>query len=251
MRLHTAFLFMLAMISLDCSAAPEEIQVYMDEMDEPGKFGLDLHNNYVFSGSGAPEFPGGVPPVHIYRLTPELSYGLTPSVELGAYFLTSYRQASGVASDGEKIRIKFIAPKDQGQAYFWGANFELGRVDSSLEPNPWNAELKGIYGYRKGLWTLAFNGNLDWSLSGPYQSPLTWEVDTKLSYGERYKFGFESYNELGFVRNPGPLGQFSQTLYAVLDTEFSGWDLNIGLGRGLNALSDHWIAKAIVGVPID
>ncbi|MHB1099376.1 MAG: hypothetical protein ACYCZR_07455, partial [Burkholderiales bacterium] len=65
----------------------------MDEMDEPGKFGLDLHNNYVFSGSGVPNYSGAVPPVHVYRLTPELSYGLTPSFELGAYFLTAYQQA--------------------------------------------------------------------------------------------------------------------------------------------------------------
>ena len=252
MQPHIArFAILAALISFDCSAAPEEIQVYMDEMNDPGKFGLDLHNNYVFSGSGSPSYPGGIPPVHIYRLTPELSYGLTPSIELGAYFLTSYRQASGVVSDGEKIRIKFIAPKDPGQTYFWGANLEVGRVDPSLEPNPWNAELKGIYGFRTGLWTVAFNGNLDWSLAGPYQTPLSLEVDAKVSYGDRYKFGFESYNELGYVNNPGPFNQFSQTLYTVMDTNWSGWAINFGIGRGLNAISDQWIAKAIIGVPFD
>lgn len=235
MRLNIALLLFAALISADCLAAPEEIQVYMDEMNDPGKFGLDLHNNYVFSGSGLPQYPGGIPPVHIYRLTPEFSYGLTSSIELGAYFLTSYRSASGAAADGEKIRVKFIAPKDPGQSYFWGANLEVGRVDSGLEPNPWNAELKEIYGFRTGLWTVAFNGNLDWSLSGPYQPPLSFEVDTKISYGNRYKFGFESYNEVGFVQKPGPLSQFSQTVYAVIDTELLGWELNFGLGKGLNA----------------
>ena len=30
-------------------AAPEEIQVYLDEFAEPGKFGLDFHTNYVLS----------------------------------------------------------------------------------------------------------------------------------------------------------------------------------------------------------
>ena len=39
-------------------AADEEIQVYMDEMDKPGQFGLDIHNNYTLSGSTVPDDPG-------------------------------------------------------------------------------------------------------------------------------------------------------------------------------------------------
>ncbi len=242
-----------ALFSLNCFAAPEEIQVYMDEMNAPGKFGLDLHNNYVISGSSTPGFPGNVPPNHIYRLTPELSYGLTPSFELGGYFLTSHQPNSGVVVDGEKIRLKYIAPKDESQAYFWGWNVEVGKVDASLEPNPWNAEIKGIYGYRSGPWTMAFNLNFDWSLVGQMQTPVGWELDSKVSYAveENYKLGFESYNELGPVRQPGPLNQFSQTVYAVLDTELSGWNLNFGVGRGFSIFSDRWVAKAIIGVPID
>jgi hypothetical protein len=65
--------------------APETIQVYMDEMDAPGKVGLDLPNNYVLCGSSALENSGAQDPVHRHRLTPEFSYGLTPTVELAAY----------------------------------------------------------------------------------------------------------------------------------------------------------------------
>jgi hypothetical protein len=32
-----------------CEGAPEEIQVYIDDMTTPGHFGLDVHNNFVFS----------------------------------------------------------------------------------------------------------------------------------------------------------------------------------------------------------
>ncbi|MHB1300415.1 MAG: hypothetical protein ACYCY8_06045 [Burkholderiales bacterium] len=242
-----------AFFCADCRAAPEEIQVYMDEMDEPGKFGLDLHNNYVLSGSGVPDYPGAVPPVHVYRLTPELSYGLTPSFELGAYFLTAYQQASGITANGEKVRLKFIAPKEPEQTYFWGANLEVGKVSASVDQNPWNAELKGIYGYRTGLWTVAFNANVDWPISGPAPVPATLELDTKVAYAvsEKYKLGFESYNGIGPMSQPGYFFQQSQTLYAVLDTDISGWDLNLGLGRGFSSFSDKLILKAIVGVPFD
>ena len=46
-------LFFLAMVSAlyaaPAAAAPEEIQVYMDEFAEKGKFGLDLHTIYTLS----------------------------------------------------------------------------------------------------------------------------------------------------------------------------------------------------------
>lgn len=234
-------------------AAPEEIQVYMDEMDAPGHFGLDVHNNYVVSGSTVPDYPGAVPPAYLYRFTPEFSYGLTPSFELGAYILTSTGPYSEPSVDGEKVRIKYIAPKADGQNYFWGANLEVGKVDLAMERNPWNAELKGIYGYRTEGWTFAINTNLDWSIQGPAPEPLSLELDSKVAYAvsPKYQLGFESYNAIGPVQQLGPLYDQSQTLYAVIDTAIKGWDLNFGIGRGLSSVSDHVIVKAIVGVPID
>lgn len=66
-------------------AAPEENQVYMNEMDAPGEVGLDLHNNCVLSGISALDAPGGQDSLHLYRLTPEFSLGLSLVPELGAY----------------------------------------------------------------------------------------------------------------------------------------------------------------------
>src|SRR6185369_7607057 len=70
------------------AAAPEEIQVYIDDLSKPGGTGMDVHNNYVVSGSGTPDYPGALPPRHVYRLTPEFYYGLTDSLELGLYLLS-------------------------------------------------------------------------------------------------------------------------------------------------------------------
>ena len=63
---------------------------------------------------------------------------------------------------GVKARIKWVAPKPADQDWFWGLNFEIGRVAKSLDINPWNAELKGIVGLRRGPWTVAANLNADW-----------------------------------------------------------------------------------------
>jgi hypothetical protein len=149
-------------------AAPEEIQVYMNEMDLPGEFGLDLHNNYVLSGSRALEYPGAQASLHRYRLTPEFSYGLTPTIDLGAYLpLLTLTEQGQPSAEGLKVRIKYIAARSFAENTWWGLNLEVGKVSHALDINPWNAELKTIVGGRYGKWLLAGNASLDFVVSGP------------------------------------------------------------------------------------
>lgn len=249
----TAVLALGAVSAGSARAAPEEIQVYMDEMNKPGEFGLDVHNNYVFEGRAAPGYPGEQPPRRVYRLTPEFSYGLTPNLELGAYVLSTAGPDGSYRIDGEKLRLKFIAPKTAGQDSWWGLNFEIGKVQRLLDQNPWNAELKAIYGLRRGRWTLAGNTNLDWVVSGPARGTPTLEQDFKVSYAvrEHLALGVETYDDLGDTKRLGRWNDLSHVVYATADTSWRDWDLNLGLGRGLTRGSeDRWVLKAIVGVPL-
>src|SRR5690348_6854061 len=151
-------------------AADEEIQVYMDEIGPPHRLGLDVHLNYVPDGRVAPDFPGEEASGSRFRVTPEWSWALTPNLELGAYLpLAEITRRGDIELGGVKGRIKWVAPRPAGQDWFWGLNFEIGRVRHQLDDNPWNAELKGILGTRKGPWTLAANLNVDWVVSGPDQ----------------------------------------------------------------------------------
>ena len=238
----------LLIASAPCHAAPEEIQVYMDDMRDPGQLGVDLHNNYVMSGRRVPDYAGEQPPGNVYRLTPEFAYGLTRTLELGFYILTSQDADGALNADGVKARVKYIAPHDAESGLFWGANLEVGKTSRRLSESPWNAELKGIVGYRAGPWTLAVNPNLDWSL-GSRAGPVTGDIDFKLerAIDAKTQIGIESYNELGPVNGFQSLGKKSKILYAVVDREFEGWDLNAGIGRGLNAQADFWTIKLIIG----
>ncbi len=208
----------------------------MDDLTQPGKFGADIHNNYVFSGSNTPPYEGGQPPSHVYRLTPEFYYGVTNSFELGLYVLSAAGSQSAAHLDGAKLRAKYIAPHDEKQGDFWGLNLEIGKTNRRVSETPWNGQLKGIYGRRSGRWTFAVNPNIDWSLSSSIHSSGALEIDTKVAYrlDAGYELGFESYNELGPVRRPGDLNEQSQVLYAVIDTDVAGFDLNAGIGRGLD-----------------
>jgi hypothetical protein len=229
-------------------AAPEEIEVYQDDLKEPGKWGVDLHNSYVFSGRRTPDYPGEQPPGRVYRLTPEFTYGLTPQLELGLYVLTSRNAQGDFHADGSKVRIRYIAPHDAQAGFFWGGNVEVGSTSRRVSETRWTAELKGIFGYRQGLWTFALNPNLDWGLSRG-GGPVAADVDFKVSYdlGNKTAIGIESYNEIGPLKHLSLSSDNGRILYAVVDKDLGKVDLNAGIGRGLTGASDRWVLKFIVG----
>jgi hypothetical protein len=235
-------------------AAPEEIQVYMDEMDQPGHFGLDTHLNYVTDGTAIDDYPAEQQSLHRLRVTPEFSYGITPDFEAGLYLpLATIDDRGRLDPGGVKTRLKFIAPRAEGQAWWWGANFEIGHVDHKLDINPWNAELKGIVGTRTGKWTLAENANVDFVVSGPAPHSPEVEFDTKIAYAatKTLSLGIESYNGVGTFAHFGAVGQSDQAIFVVADIDLGHWALNIGVGHGYGTNSDRTIVKAIVSLPLE
>ncbi len=229
-------------------AAPEEIQVYLDDLRAPHQLGVDFHSNFVVSGRSTPDYSGEQPPAKVYRLTPEFAFGLSPTTELGFYLLSTRADDGRVHGDGVKARIKYIAPHDIEAGLFWGANFEIGRSSKRVSETAWNAEIKGILGYRTGPWTLAVNPNIDWSLSQT-GGPATGQVDLKVNYtvDSKTQIGMESYNEFGPIRHLSTSASNSRILFAVLDRDFGAFDLNVGLGRGISQAADKWAIKFILG----
>jgi hypothetical protein len=235
-------------------AAGEEIQVYMDEISPKGHFGLDVHVNYVADGDLVADYPGQQQSRHRLRITPEWSYAITPNLELGAYLPLASYEDGHLTVDGEKLRLKFVAPRPEGRNWFWGANFEIGKVVHRTDINPWNAEAKGIIGTRNGPWTLALNTNIGWVVDGPDKGPAALELATKVSYdlAPDFAIGIESFNDVGELRHlGGDLTALEHSTYVTLDKGFGDWELNFGVGRGYGENPDQWIVKAIIGIPID
>lgn len=83
------FIVLGALLSLAASSAradlQDEIQVYDDSINAPSEPGLELHLNTTPHGRRLPAYAGEVVPDHGWRLTPELSYGLSQSLEVGLY----------------------------------------------------------------------------------------------------------------------------------------------------------------------
>jgi hypothetical protein len=246
-------LFVALFFSAPAFAAPEEIQVYMDELNSPGEFGLDVHVNDVLRGDTLDDYPGQEQSRHRWRVTPEFSLGLNDQFELGAYLPLATIAPDGVLRvEGFKGRLKWLAPHGE-QGFYWGANLEIGREDHRLDQNPWNGELKLISGWRNDHWVLAINGNFDFVISGPHPEPASLDIDTKVGYrlSPHLTLGVESYNGFGPLRSLGSFATSDQSTFLVADARLGSWDLNAGIGKGYGDNADKLILKFIISVPID
>lgn len=241
--------------SVTCQAAPEEIQVYLDEFAERGKFGLDLHNNYVLSAQ-----PGSATR-RMLRVTPELSYGINENWETALYWLTSAGPAQSdghPVTDGIKIRAKWRPRASSPDTPWYGAiNIELGQLSRRFYPDQTSAEIKFIGVYQKGPLVFGANLNLDRALRADAQQPASAEIDTKFAYrltpeneGD-LRVGLENYAFLGGIRKQIVPSTRTSSSFLVADFSFRRWDFNVGLGKASGATTDRWLIKAVVGVPLD
>ena len=240
-------------------AAPEEIQVYLDEFADPGEFGLDIHSNYVPT----------VQPMaasndrKMLRVTPELSYGITKNLEIAGYWLTSQGpdQSTGQwLSDGVKARVKWrpdssVNASKNGSPWYWAVNFEVGKVNPRFKADQRLGQLKFIGVYKSGRWTLGGNYNLDRALNAASALGTTSEWDTKMAYrlggsaDKPVSLGFENYGYRGAISGPvSGLNQSRMTFFTA-DFELAKYEFNVGVGRSFGVTEDKHILKLILGIP--
>ena len=232
-------------------AAPDEIQVYTEELNDPGEFGLELHVNYVPKGEKTAPYPGALPSHHVLQVTPEFSYGLTKTLEAGLYLPFAYSPDGNAYSNGSRLRLKYIAPRDDGDRFFWGLNVEYGYFSRRVSESRWAMELRPIIGYRANGWLVSFNPILDIDLSTNVSREPKFEPALKLTRAVRdgVQAGIEYYGEFGPIHHRLPANERTHYLYAVVDIEMKGVDVNFGIGRGYAEASDKWVAKAIISLP--
>ena len=226
--------------SIAGAALSDEIQVYTDDINAPGEFGLELHINTTPKGRRVPDYPGEVVPNHGLRMTSEFSYGLTKTWEAGLYIPTNRDPSGNVSVAGAKLRLKWlpIRPAADEAGWFVGANGELSRLQQKFSQSRDAFELRIMNGYRDETWLLAMNPVFGWNLSKGYRNgapdfSLQFKATRKVS--ETVALGAEYYSDLGTTSHIVPASEQSHTLFAVADIEFQGWSLNFGVGRGLTS----------------
>jgi len=239
--------------SMNALAVPDEIQVYTDDMDEPGEFGLELHGNFVMSGPKEPGYEGEAPSHHVLQMTPEFSYGISKTLEAGLYFPPiAIAPDNKVQANGMRLRLKYIAPKEEGDTLFWGLNTEFGYSSRRVSESAWNAEIRPIIGYRDEKWLFAFNPILDLAFSDGMSKQPQFEPALKVSrnVGHGLNIGVEHYSALGSMQNLNQTEMHGHSLYVAVDYEKGPLDINFGIGRGYGVDADQWVAKMIISVPL-
>ena len=236
------------------AALYDEIQVYTDDINELGQFGLELHVNTTPRGRSQPDYAGEAVPNRGWRVTPEFSYGLTRDFEAGLYLPVSRESRGSTRLAGAKLRLKWVPVHAQDHGgWFFGMNGELSRLQRRYSESRSSFELRTMIGWRDARWLVAVNPVLGWDLSSGYRgkSPET-GLSTKVARtvgASGFALGLEHYAGLGTFANTLASGQQSSTLYAVVDYSGHGWDFNFGIGRGLTSSSDALSVKAIIGFP--
>ena len=229
---------------------PDEIQVYTDDINAPGAAGLELHVNTTPSGRRTPDFPNEVTPYHGLRVTPELSYGLTRTLEAGLY-LPVTRDAEGrVLFAGPKARLKWmpLRPPEGGAGWFAGLNGEYAWLNDNFEKATRTAELRPIVGWRDPRWLVSFNPMLDWALNDADRSArpdFAPSLKIARTVADGLALGFEYYADLGPLGRPVARDQQSHALYAALEWERGPVPIHFAIGRGLTDATDKWTVKAI------
>jgi len=256
-RAITHVLFLLAACGFGASplsaALPDEIQVYTDDINQPGESGLELHVNTTPRGTNRQDYPGETTTHHGLRVTPEFSYGLTRDLEAGLYLPLSYA-GGDAALAGFKLRLKWLplhGDEETGGA-FLGANIEYSNLAYRFSAARHGGELRLIGGYRNRDWLLAVNPVFTWAFSPGSPEPNTqFEIGYKVSrrIAEGIGMGLEYYNEKGQWPHFDPGAQQGKTLFLAFDVERKPWIFNAGIGRGLNTGTDRWTLKMIFEIP--
>jgi hypothetical protein len=235
------------------AALLDEVQVYTDDINATGEWGLELHINGTPKGISQPTYPGEIMSHHGLRLNPEISYGISKTLEAGLYLPLVKASDGSFYAAGTKVRLKWLPLQaDENRGFFGGINLELSQLKSQFSQSAQSFEMRNIIGWKNSQWLVAFNPIFGWDLSPGFRhhSPeLTLATKVSRSFSDSVAFGVEYYNGRGRLNETLASGQQDKTLYMVMDYEGKPFNFNVGVGKGLTNASDTWTLKGIIDVP--
>jgi hypothetical protein len=244
-----------ALVPAARGALPDEIQVYVDDLNDRGQFSLQEHINTTPVGVSEPGYPGEIVADRGVRLTSEFAYGLTRDLEAGAYLPFLIDAAGDPELAGFKLRLKWVPVKQPGEGagVFAGLNGELSEVQRRFDEDTRAFELRPILGWRDANWLLAVNPVLEFSFKGPdsHHAPgFSPQFKVARTIAPGIATGIEYYAELGSITRFEGIAQQQHTLYWALDIDRKPWNINFGIGRGLTSDTDRWTVKMIIDIPL-
>ena len=227
-----------------------EIQVYASPTQAVHSTMFELHSNYTFNGS-TQVVDGVIPSNHSLHETLEITTGITPIFEIGAYLFTNYTTGYGYQIVGTHIRPRMMAPSGWGIPFGLSLSLEFGYQKPAYANETWSLEIRPILDKQWDRLYVSFNPTFGISLKSQYNSSVpTFEPNVKISYAvfKNSAFGIEYYGDLGPVNQFDQGSQQNHALFIAYDLlNNAHWELNIGAGFGLTPATDPFVLKLIIG----
>jgi len=231
-----------------------EIQVYGAATVPPHTTMLELHSNYTVHGQRY-DIGGVYPTNHQEHETIEITTGITNWAEVGFYIFTSEQSGHGVQWVGDHIRPRVRVPDSWHWPVGVSLSTEVGYQRAVYSPDTWTWEIRPIVDKSIGRWYFSVNPALERTWHGPEVAQgVGFSPGAKISYdfNNVVSGGFEYYADYGRLGSFYTLHQQQQQIFAVTDLNVSPkWEINIGVGVGPTAATDHLIVKGILGRRFD
>lgn len=248
-----SLLLLTLIANLAHSALLDEIQVYTYEINDPNDWAVEMHVNSTIKGITSSSYKGEVVNHHGLRLTPEISYGLTKTLEFGIYVPMVRSSDANWTMAGGKLRLKWLPIQvNENEGFFAGVNLELSQLKKQFSQSAKSLEMRNILGWKNNEWLFALNPILGWDLSPGFKSKspdLTIATKISRSLSESVALGVEYYNGRGPLNQILPNKEQDKMMFAVLDYEGHPLNFNFGIGKGLNKSTDAWTVKGIIDLP--
>ena len=237
-----------------------EIQVYGSDTVAPQTTMLELHSNFTVDGSKA--VPGSkfaadgtYPTNHAEHETIEITQGLNDWSEVGFYIFTSERSGQGVQWVGDHIRPRVRVPDSWHWPVGVSLSTEIGYQRRVFSTDTWTWEIRPIVDKSIGRWYFALNPALERSFHGTsVNQGLAFSPNAKFSYdfNKYISGGLEYYAAYGKIGDFLGLHDQQQQFFPAVDLNVSpNWEINLGVGVGPTAATDHLIVKGILGRRFD
>src|SRR5437763_3901138 len=152
-----------------------EFEVYNTRIAAPGTGELELHTNFVPTGSQRFDDAEGRATHRAFRSAFELSAGLTSWLEGSLYAVGYARSGAGVQYVGNRARVTAIIPRAWNLPFDAGLSQEVGYARPGFSENRWAYEITPILGRELGRVSLVLNPAFERGLGGNSES--TWALE--------------------------------------------------------------------------
>ena len=152
----------------------------------------------------------------------------------------------GWGYDGFKLRTLFAVPNADDRRFFYGSNFEFSFNAKRWDPKLFTSEIRPIIGWHLDKVDFIVNPIFDTSYDGVRNLEFVPSMRLAFNVSKETAVAIEEYADYGPIHGFVPVGQQYHQVYGVIDRETRSFDIEAGIGVGLNSATDRVTLKLLV-----